>query len=110
MLDVVSVIIGALLVILIITITLLLLPKSGSSDPLKDPTVESGYDNLQNTPHCPFCQSYDLTLIDDNAGVPWLKGKISDLDHYRCNKCLETFSDEDWQEGKSYEGRQSNDD
>lgn len=69
---------------------------------LDDPTAEIQFHTLRNKPHCPDCNSYNLILVDDHAGVPWLKGHVSELDRFRCKKCGREFNDEDWQDAKSY--------
>lgn len=77
---------------------------------IDDPTDDPDYIELKNKPHCPFCNCYDLILVDDNAQLPWLSGHISELDHYQCSKCYEVFSDEDWADVKTYDGWRSTDD
>jgi len=77
---------------------------------IDDPTNDAEFHKLQNTPHCPFCGSYDIKLINDNANVPWLKGKIGELDHYQCQHCFETFQDENWQDTVVYKDHTREDD
>lgn len=77
---------------------------------MDDPTDDAKFDQLQHTPHCPYCGSYELKLIDDNEQLPWLKGHIQELDHYRCQKCYETFSDENWEDMKVYQDQPKGDD
>jgi len=70
---------------------------------LDDPTDHTGErDEILDKPHCPDCGSYDLKLIDNCDGVPWLKGKISEIDYYQCQRCYRQFNDEDWQMARSY--------
>ena len=87
------------------TLAYLLYTYSRTSTPtitIDDPTDDADYQKLHNTPNCPYCNSYNIILVDDNAGVSFLKGHIDELDHFQCQHCHETFSDEDWQNVKVY--------
>lgn len=102
--DFISVFFGIVLTIFAMYVVYIWMIKSNYNEvTIDDPTDDEEFQKLQDTPHCPFCRSYDLTLVDDNKNVPWLKGRISELDHYRCNRCYETFSDEDWKTVRVYE-------
>jgi len=59
-------------------------------------------DLVNETPRCPDCGSFDLTLIDNADGLPWLKGHVAEIDYYQCNRCARRFNDEDWYNAKKY--------
>ena len=110
--DILSIIFG-----IVFTLTILYIIKEcylayNSPEPMTidDPTDDEDFQELQDTPHCPYCQSYNLKLIDDNAQVSFLKSHIPELDHYQCKNCYETFSDEDWKNVKVYNDTPSTDD
>ena len=100
--DVISLIVGGVVTFVAMWIVMIVLTPQPKKIEIVDPTIDPEYKKLQDKPHCPYCQSCDLILIDDNDAVPWLKNHIPDLDHYRCKKCGESFSDEDWKDVKTY--------
>jgi hypothetical protein len=103
--ELLSIVFGIVLTILIYYMVEMVLREHSkvSMISLDDPTDDVDYvKHFKDTPHCPFCNSYNLKLVDDNANVPWLKGHIPELDHFQCMKCYETFSDEDWKTIKVY--------
>jgi transposase-like protein len=101
MIDVVSIIIGMCIVLAIFLIGFIIVSRN---EPFKvtviDPTIAN--DLVNEEPRCPECGSFDLTLVDNCDGVPWLKGHTSEIDYYQCNRCSRRFNDEDWQTYKGY--------
>ena len=105
-----SIFFGVLLGILLLIILDMIMTNRTSR--VKQITIPSDIANdiVGETPYCPKCNSSNLKLIDDNAQVSFLKGRIPELDHYQCQKCYETFSDEDWKNVKVYSDVPSGDD
>ncbi len=102
MLDVTSIIIGILITIAIIIAILIFSSKNKINSVQKiDSDIVS--DLVDETPHCPDCGSFDITLIDNCDGLPWLKPYTTEIDYYQCNRCARRFSDEEWQDAKHYD-------
>ena len=104
-----GILIGFILALLLYLLSIYIKPSTKYTT-LTDPTTDPEFHELQTTPHCPYCQSYNLKLINDNAQVPWLSTRIPELDHYQCQRCYETFSDENWQNTVIYNNQPHNDD
>lgn len=101
--DLVSMIFGAGLVLLFVYIVAYILSmKKVQFIELDDPTDDEEFQELQDKPYCPDCGCYDLRLVDNCDGVPWLKGKVQEIDYYVCKRCGRQFNDEDWQTAKAY--------
>lgn len=101
MIDVTSIIIGMFIVLLGFVIGFIIVSRN---EPFKvtviDPTIAN--DLVNEEPRCPECGSFNLTLVDNCDGVPWLKGHTTEIDYYQCNRCSRRFNDEDWQTYKGY--------
>lgn len=95
MIDVISFVIGVTFILVVLLLRYVLMDKSIPTIVIEAPPVDK-------VPYCPDCQSYDLMLIDNCDGVPWLKGHVTETDYYMCNKCGRRFSDEEWGEAKSF--------
>jgi C4-type Zn-finger protein len=98
MIDIISVLIGGGTTLLIWVILTRVFNKIEDRIILDDPTD----DELQRTPYCPDCGSYDLSLQDNNDGVPWLKGHTTEIDYFQCLRCGRRFNDEDWESAKKF--------
>ena len=101
MLDLVSIIIGILITIVIITIFILCFNERCK---IRQVTIapDIANDLVGETPKCPDCQSYDLELRDNYEGVTWLKKSNSSIDgnYFYCKKCGRSFSNENWKDAK----------
>jgi len=86
--DTISFFAGVLVMFIVIWIVYQILTR-------KPEQIELFEEPIDHRPYCPVCECYNITLVDDQAGVPWLKGHIDDLDYYRCNRCGHRFADED---------------
>lgn len=102
MIDLVSVIIGMLLIILFLIFGLTFLPRYQLSISISKIDSSIANDIVNEVPRCPDCGSFDLTLIDNYDGLPWLKPYTTEIDYYQCNRCARRFNDEDWQNAKHY--------
>lgn len=100
MIDLTSVVIGMLLIVLFLLFVILILPKHRSTVPKISSDIANNIVN--EAPRCPDCGSFDLTLIDNCDGLPWLKSHTTEIDYYQCNRCARRFNDEDWQNAKHY--------
>jgi len=102
MFDIASIIFGILISLLIFVIGFIIISRNNLNKNVTvfDPAIAN--DLVNEEPRCPECGSFDLTLIDNCDGVPWLKGHTSEIDYYQCNRCSRRFNDEDWQTYKGY--------
>lgn len=109
MLDIQSILLGmGSVVAMYVIYKLMYAGQSNLPEPHIDPSIAN--DIVGETPKCPDCMSYDLTLIDNIDGLPWLKGHTTEIDYYVCNKCHRQFSDEDWRDARSFDDRTGSDD
>lgn len=106
--DSLSIVFGILLGFLLLVILDMILTYKPRVEKHISPDIAN--DIVGETPYCPYCGCSDLKLIDDNAQVSFLKGKIPELDRYQCQKCYETFSDENWKNVKVYGDKLGSDD
>lgn len=103
MIDIISVMIGMIIVFAILFVGILIMDLLGNTSQnitVFDPATAN--DIVGKTPKCPDCNSYDLTLVDNCDGVPWLKGHTTEIDYYQCNDCGRRFNDEDWESAKKF--------
>ncbi len=102
MIDIASILIGGGFVVLVWFLLTRVFLKIDKTVIIDDPTDDEEFQDLRGTPHCPECGSYDLVLIDNCDGVPWLKGKTQEIDYYQCTRCSRRFNDEDWEQAKKF--------
>ena len=101
MLDIISIIIGILIsIVIFISLFIFVSRNNNQNITVIGPSIAN--DLVNEEPRCPDCGSFDLTLIDNCDGVPWLKGHTTEIDYYMCNRCSRRFNDEDWQTYKGY--------